>query len=466
MAGARPTLTGVTDDASRGGLFVQSNVANPVSGADVNGTVVNDSEITIEVTIDGTTQMGSFRTNQAADDTVRLTFTGVGGDSTGTGGNPVTGGTISADGNTLTLQLTTPPNVDIDITRLATNAELTAALNALNIPTMLSNLSDWPSIGTAGQVLAVNGTADGYIFQNPDTAMVDVDSFSSTNMSVAITPNGADVNLEAQPRWVGNSNRFTGSGSAVTSEVQATTITLGADTGLILAEVTPGNYEIRTQGAAPAPAAAPTPVVPSPTSATAAPTQAWREQLDMILEGTDMVTMVTNVRVTGPSGAITIDPAMDVRIQAGSGEVIIPESDIEAPGNYRVQADVETTSTDGQTDTTMEDSTIMRILPFFQSRNDMTTPAQVTGASASDTEFSNTTGITAIGGTGSTLYLAVLATDLGTTIRRATNQANSFRHNVRFVRALTISLADGTTRDYNIFRIASVPAGIRLANFA
>ena len=40
MAGARPTLTGVTDDASRGGLFVQSNVANPVSGADVTGTVI------------------------------------------------------------------------------------------------------------------------------------------------------------------------------------------------------------------------------------------------------------------------------------------------------------------------------------------------------------------------------------------------------------------------------------------
>ena len=43
---ANPTLQGITDDASRGGLFARSNVVNPVSGVDVNGTVINDSTIT------------------------------------------------------------------------------------------------------------------------------------------------------------------------------------------------------------------------------------------------------------------------------------------------------------------------------------------------------------------------------------------------------------------------------------
>ena len=44
---ADPVLAATTDDASRGGLFARSNVANPVSGVDITGTSINDSTITL-----------------------------------------------------------------------------------------------------------------------------------------------------------------------------------------------------------------------------------------------------------------------------------------------------------------------------------------------------------------------------------------------------------------------------------
>ena len=46
---AVPTLTAVTDDNSRGGLFVQSNVSNEVSSFVVPTVTVNDSTIRIEI---------------------------------------------------------------------------------------------------------------------------------------------------------------------------------------------------------------------------------------------------------------------------------------------------------------------------------------------------------------------------------------------------------------------------------
>ena len=100
MAGAQPSLTAITDDASRGGLFVQSNVANPVSGSDIRGEVVNDTTITLSITINGDTQTQSFTTNQAAISTEAFDFTVAGGTG-GTADGVVTGGSFS--GNTLTL---------------------------------------------------------------------------------------------------------------------------------------------------------------------------------------------------------------------------------------------------------------------------------------------------------------------------------------------------------------------------
>ena len=259
MAGAQPTLTGVTDEASRGGLFTQSNIANPVSGADVQGNTINDSTVTLQVTIDGTTQMGTFTTNQAADSTVALTFTGIGGGSSPTtgGGDPVVRGDVI--GTNLQLVLMSGDTVDIDISSLTTDTELQAAIAALNIPSTFFALTDTPNtIGGNGTLLGVvNGAL---AFVPMPTANVAESSFSSGG-TIDIGPGtgGATVNLESRPHWQGNTNNGDNVGSA---GINATEIVLAADTGLIL-DNTGGTVTIRMADPAPPAAQAPTASAPS-----------------------------------------------------------------------------------------------------------------------------------------------------------------------------------------------------------
>ena len=464
MAGARPTITAVTDDASRGGLFVQSNIANPVSGADVEGNTVNDSTITLSVSINGDVQTGTFTTNQAADGTVSLVFTGIGdGVSPVTGGgNPVTGGTISADGNTLTLQLTNPPNVDIDITRLATDAELQAAINALNIPSNIEDLGDTPSsLGTPGQVLVVNSGGTALEWADPATAMVSASSFSSNDSTIAIGQNGAQVNLEARPEWTGNTNNGDNVGSA---GVHAQNIILAADTGLIL-DNTGGQVTIRMADPAPPAAAAPTVTTPPGSSVI---DRAPDQVVTFRPQGTDMVTMVDMVSVSGPNGPVT---SATSDVTGGVGTVTIPQAPegtmqgANSPGIYQINARVTTMTTGGETTQTTESTSINRFIPFFQSRTDMTTVTEVEAGVPSTDRFMANTGITSIAGSG-ILYFAVRSDDVGSTVRRAVNLDNTFRFNVGFLRSLSITLGDGTSELFNIFRIAGVATGVRIGNFS
>ena len=111
MAGANPTLTAITTEASRGGLFDRSNVATPVSGSDIQGTIVNDSTISLTLNIDGTPHLFTFTTNQATDVTQTISFT-----TTGTGG---TGDSIvsgSFDPDTMILTLTRASGSPFEIT--------------------------------------------------------------------------------------------------------------------------------------------------------------------------------------------------------------------------------------------------------------------------------------------------------------------------------------------------------------
>ena len=55
------------------------NIANPVSGADAAGATVNNTMVTLTVDIDGNPQTGTFFVNHNEDQTVTLTFTGIGG---------------------------------------------------------------------------------------------------------------------------------------------------------------------------------------------------------------------------------------------------------------------------------------------------------------------------------------------------------------------------------------------------
>ena len=459
MAGARPTLTGVTDDSSRGGLFVQSNVANPVSGADVTGTVVNDSEITLSITIDGDTQTGSFRTNAASDGTVQLTFTGVGGSSAGTGGPVVTGGRFDPATNMLILERSNnQPDLMIDgwVFPTRTDQEINDLADARIGAANISDLNNVPALGDPGNVLRVSSTTGQTEWVRPDTASVSDSSFTSTGGTVAITPNGAQVNLESRPEWVGNNGNAPSGTTTVLDgiDVEVGQLTLNADTGLVLVRSGGNNFELRAAAPDPTPASAPTTTTPLPSSAidpSPAQTITFRGA------GGDTVTMLEMTSVTDPAGDIVM--GVTESVTGGVGMIMIPSGATNAPGNYQTVSDVTTMSADGQTRTSRETETIERFVPFYQSRMEPSSANAIVLGTASDAAWSGS--LTAIPGSG-LLYISALQNVLPQTTAFA-DQAN-FPVRVSFVGSFNVSLADGTSPAFNVFRVPG-GAGQTISNF-
>ena len=238
MAGAQPSLTAITDDASRGGLFVQSNIANPVSGSDIRGEVVNDSTITLTITINDEVQTGTFTTNQAAASNVPFNFTVAGGTGGDTGGN-INGGSFSPQTQTLTLTTVNGGMIPIggftfeDRSVSEINTLIDTRIGATEIGALM-DVAD--TRGTAGQVLSVASDGLSLIYSDPETAAVVAGSFSSNDSTVVITQNGTQVDLSAQPEWTGNANMGDNVGAA---GVHAQNIILAADTCLLYTSPSP-----------------------------------------------------------------------------------------------------------------------------------------------------------------------------------------------------------------------------------
>ena len=457
MAGARPTLTGITSSTSRGGLFDQSNVANPISGADVNGTVINDNTVTLEVVINGVTQMGTFTTNASSNQDVTLTFTGIGGTTGGTGtGNPVVRGVV--DGDNIVLTLSDNSTVNIDITSLATNQELQDAINALSIPQNITDLNDTPSaLGTMNQILAVNAAGTALEWVNQPEANVAQTSFSSTENTIAIGPGtgGASVNLEAQPTVTGNANLHPTGTTPVTGSIQVQNLTIGADTGLVLVDSGSGVYTLRAQRVL-TEAVRPTVTSPEPMTALR---PAPEQTITFTPQGTDMVTAIDNVMVTTPPG-VTVTPTTDTT--GGTGTITIPAGETSTPFNYEVTSDVTTTSADGETTTTNEMQSINRYVPYWQSRSEpMDESDVVSGAISQDDWEADGQQFTAGPGSG-LIYLTVLATSVPSNVRFA-DQA-TFPVRVSLVRTISIRLGDGTQPMFNVFRMPG-GSGQTISNF-
>ena len=252
MAGATPTLTAITTEASRGGLFDRSNVANPVSGADVQGTIINDSTITLAFTINGEVQPPqSFTTNQAADSTLPFNFTiaGTGGTATGA----VNGGSFDSATSTLTLTRSGGES-DITITGFTfqqrTDAEINTLADARIAAASISDLINVDNLGVAGTTARVNPLGTGIEFVASPPATVSPASFSSQDMTVVISQMGNLVDLEARPAWEGNANTApTGTTTVLgTDTVQVERLTLAADTGLVLVDNGAGAYTIQAAG--------------------------------------------------------------------------------------------------------------------------------------------------------------------------------------------------------------------------
>ena len=464
---ASPTAVGTTDDASRGGIFSRTNLANPISGADANGTIVNDSAITLSVSIDGTVQTGTFTTNQSTDGTVALVFTGVGNGSGtgGGGGDPVASGALS--GNTITLTLQSGATVDIDVTDLATNAELTAAINALNIPTSVVDLTG--NLGTAGQIVQVNSAGTALEFAAAPAATVSASSFSNTGNVDFTAGTGSTIQANYEGLSASGNNL-----TAIGSGVQGLNVTA---TGLNLSfDATTGILSI-TDPAPPPAAAAFTETFTAPTtnalSAVTAPTNvvtpASGTMIDSVTSTITGTVSGTPINVTGtataggnpiPAGGTT--SAVDVTYPAsttGSGNY-------SSPGTYTVTTMTTATGPAGQR-TSTETDTFTRFLPYFQLRsNSQTNPTatQLMAGETSTAAWPSNNHIVATSGTGLIIYVGVPASALsGTRVARLDDPTTGNRLNTALLTPqLTIADSSGTDIAYNVYRIVGSRAGASL----
>ena len=462
MAGARPTLTAITDDASRGGLFTQSNIVNPVSGADIQGTIINDSTITLSITINGEVQTQTFTTNQAAASTESFDFTVAGGTG-GSADGVVNGGSFDPATGTLTLtRSNNEPSIPITgFTFTArTDMEINDLADARIAAANISDLTNVDALGVAGTIARVNPAGTGIEFVASPPATVTANSFSSVDDTVMITQMGNLVDLEARPAWEGNANTApTGTTTVLgTDTIQAERITLAADTGLVLVNNGAGAYTIQAAGTTPPPAGTPTATTPPPTSA-----------LDVSPPQTITVTPTggtfdttggaTPVRptVTPPPGASPITPTTNVGTGGTTATVTIPGGDTNDPGNYMVMIETDTTGEDGMVVTETISETIERFVPFLQSRT-VITPTNI--GTASQAAWSGE--VTSIPGTG-TLYIGVLETALPDT----TGFANIAGFPVRVVRVGTAPIAvpsPSGTISMNVFQFQA-NAGVSITNF-
>ena len=428
---ANPTLTGITDDASRGGLFARSAVANPVSGADINGVAISDSTITID--INGETQ--TFTLNQTSDST--LTFTVAGGTTPGTGGSGIFS-SATFDNDILILNGIPPqPGLTVDLNRFATDTEL-AALRAL-IPVNIQDLANVAPLGTAGQVLRVNSAGDGVDYATPDTAAVSAASFSDMG-NVTFTADAALVQADAALLWA--------NGTSVSGTNTFNGIALNPNSNLQFVASGDG---VTIQAIPAAPMARDTPVPPSNAFVPMAPMT--------------MIEITGGTRNGNPTGTLTGPGVSDSNIMISPGgtdtevEVSFPDSNMLPPGDYEIETTQPITPDVPGGPTSVTSMTpVMRIIPFFQSRTDLTTSAQVLASTASSAAWSNS--LTAIAGTG-VLYFAVLASELAATSGVVYAMSNTgFPVRYASLREVTVT-GSGQTQTYRIFR-APANAGVML----
>ena len=157
--------------------------------------------------------------------------------------------------------------------------------------------------------------------------------------------------------------------------------------------------------------------------------------------------MLDMVSVTTPAGDIVMGVTADVT--GGVGMITIPAGATNAPGNYQSVSDVTTMSADGETRTTRETETINRFVPFYQSRSLPGSANDIVLGTASDAAWSGS--FTVIPGS-QLVYVSVLQSVVPQ-ITAFADQAG-FPVRVSFVASYNVTLADGTSPAFNVFRIA------------
>ena len=469
---ANPTLQGTTDDASRGGLFARSAVANPVSGADVNGTPINNATVTFSagdnITLNGAAADVAINLNQANDATVTIASTATGG-----GGGP----SVTPNNATITLagsggiqgggQFTVNQAADSTI-------NFSVDPSTLPVPDLQAITFTGASTGTydGSTALTVNiPTGEAATIQVNNATVTDADFTNSDSILFDTTLNTGVITAEARPQWTGNTNR-----NGVTGNVNISRLILDASTGLILQAVdaTNGVYTLTMQGAEP-----PAPTPSGSTTRTTVPPAG--SALDLPTPPSVAVTstngMITSIvsRITGtPDGTSTMVSVTGTPMIAGdmmSGTVTYPASttgggttDYSEPGTYTVTTETTTDNDGTEPVTRTETETFTRFIPFFQIRGaSPTTAAQITAGTASTAAYDNTVGFTSIGGSGSFFFATAALTS--TTINTATFGALNLAANVRYVRSVQVPDAGGVNLAYQVYQVAGVVGGQTYTNF-
>ena len=168
--------------------------------------------------------------------------------------------------------------------------------------------------------------------------------------------------------------------------------------------------------------------------------------------GQPLPTSITET-ATIPSGGTTT-----VTLTIPDSDIANPMADYTAPGTYTVTTTATTDNDDTSPTTTRDTETFTRFIPFFQSRAEPMTSADLTGGTFTSTAgWSNS--LTATAGTG-VLYFST--TDLAATTGVVTARTSSgFPVRYASLRTIDVEDANGDTLTYTVFR-APADAGVTL----
>lgn len=394
---AAPTLGSTTDQASRGGLFAGTQTN---TGTLESNVVVNDSTITVRIN----DQIQTFTVNQAMDSTLTFTVDEGGGGSSEPDPNAFSGARIN--GNELVLvrnslqeqTLILPESTMVDLLPLMNR--VTALEDAQYVRSATINGSIVFNPNDAGQLDLTVDTGDTVVFSNAQLS-------PNVQLARSVTVNGTQWRLDA--------------GTPGTPPV----------TPMADGSITPTEENIFTAPVAPV-------------------------QTTTITDGTTDADSVTTTVTTTPPGQdpdppVTLPPST-VTVGGGGTEVVVtvPADNIDDEGTHTVTTTITVQPSDGGPTTMVTETDVVeRFVPFFQSRSDITTEAELTAATASEMAWNGM--LTAIPGTG-TLYFAT--TELAATTGRVFAQTDT-GFPVRYASLRTVSATDstGTERNFVVFRI-------------
>ena len=412
---ALPSVTGTTDDSSRGSLFSESNIGNIVgSRTPVSGP--NNPTITLMIN----DQERSFTLNQPNDETLTFTIEGGGGNA------PAVTYAISIDPNDAdTLVLTgsdgstsraTIPSSGSDVSYDAATRTLTIGTASVVIPT--------------GTVTSV--TVNNQNFTPNSEGLVDLGTIMG---GTAITGGTSSVNINNRPLTI---------------------------------EIDNQGVPTLTYGSAPPPVVPPSGNAPGPQEDDvfqAAEDQTFDFTVDPGSEGGTIAAddVDTTVTFTPPGGTpteITV-PTPDV---TGTDIVVtIPGADATDEGDYEVMITPTVTRPDGTTDVISDipPATYDRFVPYFQSATQLIDENAILGSTRSTEVFAGRLPVTVAGGT---VHFAVRDSLLANNIAYASIEGSFQNPRIAFRNTVSITDSGGEVINYNVFS-TQAPQGAVLTNF-